>query len=118
MVEESNEVIDVGNNLPIVDFLFNTIANGESGQNLLLGFFLLYLTIAILLACSYKLGFARKLPLLKSLVVYIFLFIGAFIITLLGLKLPMAECLVIIVLILAIYRFRLAQDRKRRNKQA
>ncbi|SDL78247.1 YlaH-like family protein [Sediminibacillus halophilus] len=112
-MEETNEAIDIGNNLPIVDFLFNTAANGD----LLVGFLLLYLTIGILLAICYKLGFARKLPLLKSLIVYIFLFIGAFIIAMLGLKLPMAECLVIIALVLGIYRFRLAQDRKRRNNQ-
>ncbi|WP_234400716.1 YlaH-like family protein [Virgibacillus senegalensis] len=112
-MEETTNGIDVGNNLPIVDFLFNTAANGD----LLVGFLLLYLTIAILLAISYKLGFARKLPLLKSLIVYIFLFIGAFVIAMLGLKLPMAECLVIIALVLGIYRFRLAQDRKRRNNQ-
>lgn len=111
-MNETKEVIDVGNNLPVADFLFNTLANGENGPDLVLGFFFLYLTIAVLLAISFKLGFARKLPLLKSLVVYIFLSIGAVIIAFLGLKLPMAESLIIIVLILGTYRFRLYQERK------
>ncbi|WP_077622151.1 YlaH-like family protein [Sediminibacillus massiliensis] len=112
-MEGNSGSIDIGNNLPVVDFLFNTVANGE--DNLLLGFFLLYITIAILLAASFKLGFARKLPVLKSVVVYIVLLIGAFVIAILGLKLPMAECLIIIVLVLGTYRFRLYQERKQRN---
>ncbi|UFU00894.1 YlaH-like family protein [Radiobacillus kanasensis] len=105
-------VIDVGNHLPIVDFLFNVLANGENGPNLLLGFFYLYITITILAIITYKLGFARKLPLLKSVVVYIFLFIGCTIISWFGLKLPMAESLFIIAIILAVYRYRLHRSRQ------
>ncbi|QDP40048.1 YlaH-like family protein [Radiobacillus deserti] len=110
-------VMDVGNNLPIVDFLFNVLANGEDGPNLTLGFFYLYLTITILAIITYKLGFARKLPLLKSIVVYIFLLIGAIVITILGLKLPMAESLFIIAIVLAIYRYRLHRTRQARASE-
>lgn len=110
---EEEQALAIDSNLPVADFIFNTVANGENGPNLVLGFFLFYLTIAILLAISYKLGFARKLPLLKSLMVYIILFIGAFIIAFMGMGMPMAESLLIIVAILAMYRFRLHKERKR-----
>lgn len=110
---ESEQTLNIGSNLPVVDFIFNTVANGENGPNLVLGFLLFYLTIAILLAVCYKLGFARKLPVLKSVMVYIILFLGAFIITFMGMGMPMAESLLIIVFILAMYRFRLYKERKR-----
>jgi len=80
------------------------------------GYFLLYLVIVILTIITYKLGFARKLPLLKSIIVYILLVIGCIIIWFFGFKYPMAEVLVICVLVLGIYRFRLYRERKRRNE--
>lgn len=66
---------------------------------------------------SYKLGFARKLPLLKSIIVYIMLFIGMFVITIFNmLGLPIAESLVIISIVLGIYRFRMFMERRGREE--
>lgn len=113
---ENNEALEVSSNLPVAEFIFNTVASGENGQNIELGFFLFYMTIAILLAVCYKLGFARKLPLLKSFFVYIILFFGAFIIAFMGMGMPMAESLIIIVAILGTYRFRLYKDRKMKQQ--
>ncbi|WP_234998388.1 YlaH-like family protein [Salirhabdus sp. Marseille-P4669] len=79
------------------------------------GYFLLYLVIVILTIITYKLGFAKKLPLLKSLVVYILLVIGCFILWFFGFKYPIAEVLVISILVLGIYRFRLHRERKNRE---
>lgn len=68
-------------------------------------------------AISYKLGFARKLPLLKDVFVYIMLAVGTYILTIFSIfGLPITESLVIIAIVLAIYRFRLHQQRKERNK--
>lgn len=111
---ENNQALDIDSNLPVVDFIFNTVASGENGPNIELGFLLFYLTIAFLLAISYKLGFAKKLPVLKSVLVYIILCIGAIVIAFMGMGMPMAESLLIIVAILATYRFRMYKDRKRK----
>lgn len=79
-------------------------------ENLFLSFYILNLIFSII---SYKLGFARKLPLVKSLIVYILLAVGVFVITIFSvLGLPMTESLIIISLVLAIYRFRLHRERQ------
>ncbi|MRG85544.1 YlaH-like family protein [Salinibacillus xinjiangensis] len=95
---------------PLTDIFIEHIGGVE-------GFWYLYLTIVIFAAITYKLGFARKLPLLKSIVVYIFLALGCFILTFFSEGLPMLEVLVVSALVLGIYRYRLAQERKRRNRE-
>ncbi|MDY0396255.1 YlaH-like family protein [Virgibacillus halophilus] len=76
-------------------------------------FWLLYIANFIFGAIAYKLGFARKLPLLKNIVVYILLAVGMFIITIFSImRLPMTESLIIISAVLAIYRYRLHNQRK------
>jgi len=68
---------------------------------------------------AYKLGFAKELPLLKSIIVYIMLAIGMFIISIFSIaRLPMTETLIIISIVLGIYRYRLYKDRQTRNKEA
>lgn len=69
-------------------------------------FMILYLVILILSAIVYKLGFARKLPILKTIIVYIFLAIGAFPMAVLGIALPFVEALVIALIVLLIIRWR------------
>lgn len=65
---------------------------------------------------AYKLGFAKELPLLKSIFVYIMLALGTFIIAIFSIaRLPMTETLIIISLVLGIYRFRLYKDRQSSN---
>jgi len=81
------------------------------GTNHIFWFF--YLLNFILSIIAYKLGFARQLPLLKSIIVYILLAVGVIIITLFSLvKYPMTEVLIIISVVLGIYRFRLHRERK------
>lgn len=82
------------------------------------GIWLLYITILILSVITYKLGFAKQLALLKSLIIYILLIIGCAMLTLFTIliRLPMIEVLIVITLVLAIYRFRLYRERKAGNK--
>ncbi|CAM3693454.1 YlaH-like family protein [Mesobacillus zeae] len=77
-----------------------------------LGMWMLYLTMIALCVIVYKLGFAKKLPLGKSLVIYLFLILGCTVLTFLGVFLPIAEGLVVAALILIIYKVRLNQQKK------
>jgi len=81
-------------------------------ENPSLGMWMLYLTIFGLSIIVYKLGFAQKLPLLKSILIYFFLGFGCTILTFLGIFLPVAEGLVVAALILIIYKIRLYQSKK------
>lgn len=70
--------------------------------------FVVFILVFILCAIVYKLGFARKgLALWKSIIIYIFLFLGCIILTFLALFLPMIEGLIIAAIILIIYKLRL-----------
>lgn len=80
-----------------------------------IGMWLLYLTIVALSIVVYKLGFAKKLPLGKSIIIYIFLVLGCTLLTFLGVFLPVAEGLVIAALILIIYKIRLHQSKKQES---
>ncbi|MEN2468158.1 YlaH-like family protein [Ornithinibacillus sp. FSL M8-0202] len=84
-------------------------------------FNILYVANLILAAIAYKLGFAKKLPILKSVIVYILLAIGIFVLnilfiimpaTLAAQPLPMTESLVVICVVLAIYRIRMYLQRQ------
>lgn len=76
-------------------------------------FYVLNLIFGII---AYKLGFARKLPILKSFVIYVLLAAGTFILTIFSImRLPMTESLIIISIVMGIYRFRLYRDRRRRQ---
>ncbi len=89
----------------LYDFLFNHI------------FWAFYVLNVIFGVMAYKFGFAKELPLLKSIIVYILLIIGMFIITIFSvLRLPMTESLVIISVVLGIYRYRLHKDRQARKE--
>ncbi|HBZ10305.1 MAG TPA: hypothetical protein DEO65_10570 [Bacillus bacterium] len=81
-------------------------------QNAKTANWILFLTILALCILVYKLGFAKKLPLLKSAIIYIFLFIGCTLLTFLGIFLPIAEGLVVAALILIIYKIRLNREKK------
>ncbi len=78
-------------------------------------FLVFYIVNFILAVIAYKLGFARKLPLAKSLIVYILLFIGTFIITVFAiLGMPIVESLLIISFVMGIYRLRMYMERRKR----
>ncbi|MFC7061343.1 YlaH-like family protein [Halobacillus seohaensis] len=108
---------------PVADLFFNGMGsevnfNDESEMAMLVrSFFLLYLVILILTIITFKLGFAKKLPLMKNIIVYAVLIIGTFILTLiLGLNLPLAESMFVAALILGIYRIRLHKERGGRKQ--
>jgi hypothetical protein len=66
----------------------------------------LYVLLYVLLAIVYQLGFARRLPLLKSLIIYFFIGAGSFILLFLALRLPIVEGLILAVLLLVFVRYR------------
>jgi len=77
-----------------------------------LGMWLLYATVLVLSVIVYRLGFAKKLPLLKNIVIYALLALGCTILTFFAVFLPVAEGLVIAALVLIIYKVRLHQSKK------
>lgn len=91
-------------------FFYDLIVHYIGQEHLFVSFYVLNLIFGII---SYKLGFARELPLLKSVIVYIMLAIGMFVISIFSMfGLPITESFVIIALVLAIYRFRLHRERQ------
>ncbi|TGB05054.1 YlaH-like family protein [Halobacillus salinus] len=109
---------------PVADFFFQGLGSEVNMNNpdevsmLFRSFLLLYLTTVILTIVTFKLGFARKLPLMKTVVVYAVLVIGTFLLTLiLGLNLPLPESIAVAALILGIYRLRLHKERSGRESQ-
>jgi YlaH-like protein len=97
-------------------------ATGEdsSSMALLLGiendpvraFLLLYIIITVLSIIVFKLGFAKKLPPLKTALIYLFLIIGCMPLAFFGIGLPVAEGLIVAALILIIYKVRLYRSKK------
>ncbi|TCT26924.1 YlaH-like protein [Melghiribacillus thermohalophilus] len=120
---ENGQFVEVPDNLwPIADYIFKglggeiDLSNETEVSMAIRGVVILYFIILILAFITYKLGFARKLPPLKSLVVYVFLVIGCVILTIpLGMTLPIAEGLLVTSIVLSIYRFRLYRERKQRT---
>ncbi|KEK25884.1 YlaH-like family protein [Bacillus gaemokensis] len=78
------------------------------------GMWLLYGTMIILSALVYNLGFARKLSLLKNVVIYVVLAIGCTVLTFFGVFLPVGEGLVVAAIVLGIYRLRLRQAKQQK----
>lgn len=102
--------MDVSERLSFFPSLYRVIDHPE------LGMWMLYLTILFLSILVYKLGFAKKLPILKSAVIYIFLGLGCTVLTFLGIFLPVAEGLVVAALILIVYKIRLHQSKKQETE--
>ncbi|MRH41899.1 hypothetical protein GH741_04325 [Aquibacillus halophilus] len=119
----NQSVLEVPDNLwPVADFFMQGLGgeinlnNDNEVAQLIQGFFLLYLTIVLFTILAYKFGFAKKLPPLKSAVVYLILIVGMFFITIIfGLNLPVAESIFVIALVLGAYRFRLHRERSAQN---
>ena len=80
--------------------------------------YVLFALVFLMSAIVYKLGFARKLKPLQSLVIYIFLFIGCLILTFLGFFLPIVEGLIVAALILIIYRVRRMNEYKEQKEDS
>lgn len=68
--------------------------------------FVLLAVVFLMSALVFKLGFARKLKLVQTILIYTFLFIGCLILTFLAFFLPIVEGLIVAALILIIYRVR------------
>ncbi|UOE92985.1 MULTISPECIES: YlaH-like family protein [Bacillaceae] len=81
-------------------------------QNHIMGFWLLYALVVITSIVVYNLGFARKLPILKSAVVYIALLVGCIPLTIFAIGMPVVESLLVAAAVLGIYRFRLSRHKK------
>src|SRR5699024_12808831 len=95
--------------------LFNYILDHFGTNNMYWIFYALNLIFGII---AYTLGFARKLPLLKSIIVYIMLAIGMFVVTIFSVfTLPITQTLIIISAVLWIYRSRLYHESKKRNER-
>lgn len=77
-------------------------------------FWIFYVINLVLSAIAYKLGFAKKLPIAKNIIVYLLLMIGVFVLTIFStvMRMPTVECLVVIIVVLGIYRLRLHNERK------
>ncbi|WP_044893904.1 YlaH-like family protein [Bacillus alveayuensis] len=76
------------------------------------GMWLLYFTVLVLSIVVYQLGFAKKLPLLKNVIIYVLLALGCTILTFFAVFLPVAEGLVVAAFVLIIYKVRLHQAKK------
>ncbi|ABS22891.1 YlaH-like family protein [Bacillus cytotoxicus] len=78
------------------------------------GMWMLYGTIIVLSAIVYHLGFARKLSVLKNIVIYASLAIGCTVLTFFAVFLPVGEGLVVAALVLGIYKLRLRQAKQQK----
>lgn len=98
---------------PIANLLFQGIDMNDASEigNAFRAVFFLYLIVLTLSVITYKLGFAKQLPVLKSAVIYVVLAVGCIVLTFLAINLPIAEGLVVSSLVLGIYRFRLHKER-------
>lgn len=94
------------NDLSFFAQLYNVLENPE------LGMWLLYITTVILSIIVFKLGFARKLTLLRNIIVYSFLIFGCTILSLFAVSLPIIEGLGVAAIILIIYKIRLRNEKK------
>lgn len=76
------------------------------------GIWYLIITLYILLAIVYHLGFARKIKLWQNVVIHIMMFIGTLFLAFLGVFYPVGESLIVAAIILGLYRFRLHRERE------
>ncbi|MGE7760803.1 YlaH-like family protein [Peribacillus sp. NPDC097895] len=98
--------MDIQERLSFFAALYKVDENPEAGM------WYLYLTIFGLCILVYQLGFAKRLPLLKNVVIYAVMALGCTLLSFFAVFLPMGEALVIASLVLGIYRFRLHNSRK------
>lgn len=77
-------------------------------------FIILYFLNLILVIIAYHLGFAKKISLLKNVIIHLLLALGTVLLAVFAgiAELPITESLVFVVLILGIYRTRLHFERK------
>lgn len=88
-------------------FFYETLPNPKVASTLL------WLVIFLISVLVYKLGFAKKLKISQSIVIYLFLLIGCLFLTFLNIFLPILEGLIIAAMILILYKIRLRSEQKR-----
>jgi heme/copper-type cytochrome/quinol oxidase subunit 2 len=81
-------------------------------NNFVMAFWVMYIIVNALSILVFNLGFARKLPLLKNVVIYAVMFIGNMFMTLLALTLPIIESLFIATLVLGVYKLQLKRHKQ------
>ncbi|NEU29512.1 hypothetical protein GN156_01750 [bacterium LRH843] len=88
-----------------------------TAENQWYGFYA-FLAIVILAIIVFNLGFARELPILKKVVVYIMLVIGSFVLWIMEFAFgaPIIVVLIISAAFLGVYRFRLHLHRKEKEQ--
>ncbi|HLR62253.1 MAG TPA: YlaH-like family protein [Lentibacillus sp.] len=90
--------------------VYELIVNYRDSINI---YWVFYVINLILAGIAYKLGFAKDLPVLKSVLVYMMLAAGMLILNLFSMVgYPITDSLVVICLVLGIYRYRLHRERK------
>lgn len=104
-------MVDVNERLSFFAALYKVQENSSVGM------WMLYLTIIALCIIVFKLGFAKKLPIVKSAIIYLFLILGCTVLTFFAVFLPITEGLVVAALILIIYKIRLHQSKKLEGKE-
>jgi len=81
-------------------------------NNFIMAFWVMYIIVNALSILVFNLGFARKLPLLKNVVIYGVMFFGNMFMTLFALTLPIIESLFIATLVLGIYKLQLKRHKQ------
>ncbi|WP_096189272.1 YlaH-like family protein [Evansella halocellulosilytica] len=95
------------NMTPIAEWLGAT-----NPENFLFAFTVLYIMTNVLTIIVFNLGFARKLPILKTVIVYVMMLFGNIFITFLALTLPIIESLFVAALVLGVYKLQLRRHKK------
>lgn len=94
----------------IYEMLGQTTTNGDMDYTV--AGYVLFAVVFLMSALVYKLGFAKELRFIQSLIIYIFLFLGCLVLTFLAFFLPIVEGLIVAALILIIYRVRRMNEHK------
>lgn len=84
----------------------------ENPENFFTIFPILYILVCILTIIVFNLGFARKLPLLKQVVIYLVLLVGNILLAFFAVTMPIVESLLIAAVVLIIYKLRLRSHNK------
>jgi chromate transport protein ChrA len=103
--------LDVLERMTFFASLFKVHENPERGM------WILYLTIIVLSVIVYNLGFAKKLPLLKNVVIYVCLALGCTILTFFAVFLPVTEGLLLAAVFLGLYKLRLRSHKKEQQAE-
>jgi hypothetical protein len=107
MLYASNNEVTAPNMTPLAEFL-----GAGNPENFLTAFIVLYILINLLSVLVFNLGFARKLPLLKNVVIYGMMLFGNIFITFLAFTLPIIESLFIAAIVLGVYKLQLKRHKQ------